>query len=231
MAERLLISCEHAGQRVPHWLRPRFAGATAALASHRGIDIGALPIARELARRLDAPFHSTEISRLVVDTNRSLGHPALFSEFTRDCSEVERQRILDEHYHAHRQPLIERCQAWVAAGDHVLHLGIHSFTPQFHGEVRSCDLALLYDPAQPGESTVARQWLADIAKLEPAWRLRRNYPYRGAADGLTTSLRRLLPAQAYRGIEVEVNQAISASRAGQHRLAEALAQALRSTAR
>jgi hypothetical protein len=35
--------------------------------------------------------------------------------------------------------------------------------------------------------------------------VRRNYPYRGAADGLTTSLRRKLNTPRYLGIEIEVN--------------------------
>ena len=37
-------------------------------------------------------------------------------------------------------------------------------------------------------------------------RVRRNYPYRGDADGLTTTLRRRFPWQRYLGIEIEVNQ-------------------------
>jgi hypothetical protein len=36
--------------------------------------------------------------------------------------------------------------------------------------------------------------------------VRRNYPYRGSADGLTTHLRRLHPDGRYAGVEIEVNQ-------------------------
>jgi hypothetical protein len=36
--------------------------------------------------------------------------------------------------------------------------------------------------------------------------VRRNYPYRGYADGLTTHLRRRYRGRAYIGIEIEVNQ-------------------------
>ena len=37
-------------------------------------------------------------------------------------------------------------------------------------------------------------------------RVRRNYPYRGYADGLTTHLRRRHRGRCYLGIEIEVNQ-------------------------
>ena len=45
-------------------------------------------------------------------------------------------------------------------------------------------------------------------KLAPEFRVRRNYPYAGKGDGLTSHLRRQFPPRAYVGIELEVNQAI-----------------------
>ena len=38
--------------------------------------------------------------------------------------------------------------------------------------------------------------------------MRRNYPYRGSSDGLTTTLRGLFADPDYLGIEIEVNQAL-----------------------
>lgn len=38
--------------------------------------------------------------------------------------------------------------------------------------------------------------------------MRRNYPYLGRADGLTTHLRRALKTPRYLGIELELNQAL-----------------------
>ena len=40
----------------------------------------------------------------------------------------------------------------------------------------------------------------------PGWRVRRNYPYRGCADGFTTALHRKFSNVYYAGIELEVNQ-------------------------
>jgi hypothetical protein len=38
--------------------------------------------------------------------------------------------------------------------------------------------------------------------------VRRNYPYAGKGDGLTSFLRRRFPPGAYIGIELEINQGI-----------------------
>jgi hypothetical protein len=40
----------------------------------------------------------------------------------------------------------------------------------------------------------------------PALAVRRNYPYLGKNDGLTTSLRRRFEPAAYVGVEIEINQ-------------------------
>lgn len=226
MTRRVLISCEHAGNRVPRWLRTRFVGAEAALASHRGWDPGTLPIAEHLATTLDAPLFATTTSRLVVDTNRSVGHPRLFSEWTRDGDRQLHARILAEYYHPHRAAIEGRCRDWIDAGDGVLHLGIHSFTPVLDGVERHTDLALLYDPQRSAEARFAARWLERLAQAAPELRLRRNFPYRGAADGLTTSLRRTFPVRAYCGIEVEVCQALSAIAASRRRIARLLAETL-----
>jgi hypothetical protein len=45
-----------------------------------------------------------------------------------------------------------------------------------------------------------------LADRRPEMRVRRNYPYLGKTDGLTTYLRRQFPAEQYLGIELEVNQ-------------------------
>jgi len=88
----------------------------------------------------------------------------------------------------------------------VLHLGVHSFTPVLDGVVRKPDLALLYDPARPGELDLCTRWSDALAAALPDRVIRRNNPYRGDADGMTTAFRRSFSAARYLGIEVEVNQ-------------------------
>jgi hypothetical protein len=71
---------------------------------------------------------------------------------------------------------------------------------------RKPDHALLYDPARALERGLAADWIHELRALEPTRALRRNDPYRGAGDGLTTALRREHREARYLGIEVEVNQ-------------------------
>jgi predicted N-formylglutamate amidohydrolase len=87
---------------------------------------------------------------------------------------------------------------------------VHSFTPVLGGEVRNADVGLLYDSQRPSEVRACRRWQAALAEIDPSLRVRRNYPYRGAADGLATWLRRRLPDARYAGVELELNQALLA---------------------
>lgn len=65
----LLLLCEHAGQSIPRCLNG--LGVTRqVIDSHRGWDIGALAVARDVAARLGAPLVIQNYSRLVIDANR-----------------------------------------------------------------------------------------------------------------------------------------------------------------
>jgi len=206
---RIVVTCEHGGYRVPRRYAGLFDGALSTLSSHRGWDPGALRFARRLARQLGAPLHASETTRLLVEANRSRRHRALFSEFTRHLPEDEKQRILERHWAPYREGVADD----LARGPFpVLHLSIHSFTPVLDGVERTADFALLYDPARPFERAVVDAWLADVHARLPELRVRRNYPYRGTADGLTTTLRKRFPAPDYAGIEVELNQALATDR-------------------
>lgn len=205
----IVLSCEHGGNRVPPAYRPWFRRARRVLDSHRGWDPGALVLARALARALDAPMVATTVSRLVVECNRSVGHPRLFSEFTRGLSRGEKQELLEGHYHPHRGAVEAVVRSAIRTHGRVVHIGVHTFTPVVDGKRRAVDIGLLYDPARRLESRWCEEWSEILALVAPALRVRRNQPYRGSSDGLTTALRRRLPASRYLGIELEVNQALA----------------------
>lgn len=208
MFDRIILTCEHGGNRVPPRYATCFAGAEDLLASHRGYDIGALSVARELADVLAAPFHPATVTRLLVELNRSVGHPRLFSERVRDLDEAEKALILARYYVPHRRRVEQAIAQAVRARLRVLHVAVHSFTPVLGGEVRNADVGLLYDPARPGEQAVCSWWKQILEELAPALRVRRNYPYRGNADGFTTYLRTCFPDRSYLGVELEMNQAM-----------------------
>ncbi|WP_027714591.1 N-formylglutamate amidohydrolase [Desulfuromonas sp. TF] len=207
MAERrVVVSCEHGGNRVPERYGELFAGAGELLASHRGQDIGVLPLAAELAERLGVPLHAGTVTRLLVDLNRSPGSRTLFSEFTRDLPQSERERILARYYRPYREGVTAEAAAHIAAGAQVVHLSLHSFTPEWDGMERRADLGLLYDPRRPGELDFCAELHRGLRQAAPHLRVRRNYPYLGTSDSLVTTLRRRFPPASYLGIEIEVNQ-------------------------
>jgi predicted N-formylglutamate amidohydrolase len=202
----LLLSCEHGGNQVPkHWRR-LFAGHEAVLESHRGYDIGIAPFARWLAKELRAPLQLAETTRLLVELNRSPGHPVLFSGYSCSLDRPERDRLLELYYHPYRDAVQRQIDNLLQSGGRVCHVSLHSFTPELHGEVRNADIGLLYDPQRPLEKVFCLAWQAAIEQQRGGWRVRRNYPYRGAADSFVAHLRRHFPAASYLGCELEINQ-------------------------
>jgi predicted N-formylglutamate amidohydrolase len=202
----LLLSCEHGGREVPTAYATLFYGLDALLDSHRGWDPGALELGLQMAREFGVPLYAATTTRLLVELNRSLGHAQLFSAVTRPLSSGSRQEIIDRYYRPHRDAVEAEVARHVACGHRVLHIASHSFTPTLDGVARSADVAWLYDPRRAGEVAFSAAWMKALAQRAPALRLRRNYPYRGRGDGLTSLLRKRYPDAHYVGVELEVNQ-------------------------
>ena len=103
MIRRLIISCEHAGNDVPDEYSHLFEHGEDALQTHRGIDIGALELTNSIAQKMKKEAHLHTVTRLLVDLNRSVQSPTLFSEFTRDETIEVREDIFDRYYRPHRE--------------------------------------------------------------------------------------------------------------------------------
>ena len=163
-------------------------------------------MAKELATAFRAPLVTSTISRLLIDLNRSIGHPRLFSAATRSAPPELRAKIVERHYLPYRVQVEHFVRKSVSRGRRVIHISSHSFTPELDGKLRRADVGLLYDPARPGETDLCARWKASLAAFAPELRVRRNYPYAGKGDGLTRYLRLRFADTAYVGIELEVNQ-------------------------
>jgi len=227
----LVLTCEHGGARVPSQYQDLFAGAAArkALASHRGSDIGALPLARALERALHVPLYASVVTRLLVDLNRSVGHPGLFSEFSKRLNRTEQTALLNRHYFPHRHAVEFWIDGQVRRGRKVLHIGVHSFVPRVDGRIRQADVGLLYDPSRAAELAFCKRWKSALRAIDPALRVRRNYPYLGKSDGFVTYLRKRFGARSYLGIELEVNQAFLEPIRDRRRAQKSLTESLRLT--
>lgn len=217
-APALMITCEHASNAVPGFVVRAFKAAGLAgipedvLRTHRGYDIGAPKAFRKLVRAMRPDFSLVgTFSRLVADLNRSDTNRSFYSEYTRDLPESVKERI-HGMWLSHRDTVEKYVAGQVKGrgkGLRVIHLGIHSFTPVLGGVVRNADVGILYDPAREAECRIADALIREIKARAPELRIRRNYPYRGTSDGLTTALRQKF-GEAYAGIEIEMNQALLA---------------------
>jgi len=205
----VLLTCEHGGNSVPPRYRHLFRRYARMLAGHRGHDIGALDCARQLSRYLDAPLFHATTTRLLVDLNRSLHHRAVFSEVTRGLPDIERTAIIEKYYLPYRHRVEQAVAEALRQGLQVMHWSIHSYTPVLDGERRTAELGLLYDPRRRWEAAICRALKSRLDSVAPSLHVRRNYPYRGTADGFTVYLRRCFPAARYAGIEIEFNQSLT----------------------
>jgi hypothetical protein len=191
-----LITCEHGGNRIPAPYAPLFRGHRALLDSHRGYDSGALVMARRLARAFDAALVTSTVSRLLVDLNRSIGHPRLFSAVTRALPASARANIVERHYRPYRLRAEGLVGQAIAQGRRVIHIASHSFTPALDGKVRTADVGLLYHPARGGERFLSRHLRA------------RRQPHPGAlASALWTACRAARHASRIRSRRADHGQA------------------------
>jgi predicted N-formylglutamate amidohydrolase len=196
------------------------------LRSHRGWDPGAAGVARLLAKRLGAPLFLGDVTRLVVDLNRSVHNPAVFGPLARGLSAEERAALLERHHGPHWARIVSAIQQGLEEEGRVLHIAVHSFAPVVRGKRRTLDLGLLYDPRRAIERDLAADWRARLLRRDASFRIRRNHPYRGRDDGLPTSLRKRFDPEAYCGIELEMGQALLRNDRRRRRLTECLMETL-----
>lgn len=206
LSPEIIISCEHAGNKIPAEYSHLFPEADDVLSSHRGWDPGALRLARDIANHLNTPFFTFEISRLLIEINRSVGHRSLFSEYSSNLPEADKNRLLNFFYLPYRNSVEEKIKELNRSGKMIIHIGVHTFTPVFKNSTRSCDIGLLYDPARGYEKRYCNLLKKSLKQNLPHFKILSNQPYKGADDGLTTYLRNQINETHYLGIELEVNQ-------------------------
>ncbi len=202
---KMILSCEHATATIPDQYASLFAGVSHILETHLGYDIGVLAVGRMVEDLAEDAFYG-KCNRLLVDLNRSLHHPRLFSSFSRNLSRSKREQIVTDWYYPFRNPVLHALERTIAQHDEVLHLSLHSFTPVLNGKVRPNDIGILYDPGHHREKAWARRLAHAMRAVQPNLSARMNFPYRGLSDSHTTALRRRFTKNVYLGIELEINQ-------------------------
>lgn len=207
---KIVLTCEHAGNAIPDDFASYFKTSKHRLGTHEGYDLGAFEVYKSLEPI--AVFSSYyPWSRLLIEVNRSLHHPQLFSSISNSLSKKEKHELIEDYYKAYRHQIQNKIEGIISKGDVVLHLSIHSFTPVLQGQKRKAELGILYDPAFKSEKEFAQLLKRELKLRFGKYTIRMNYPYLGKADGFTTYLRTKFPKQ-YKGIELEINQKIAQDR-------------------
>lgn len=219
---KLVLSCEHAGNALPQQFKFIKDKKDPVWKTHRAYDPGAFKLFQELSKIADYNF-DYKFSRLLIEPNRSLHHRNLFSEYSKSLTAEQKEQLINSFYLKYRNE-VENCIAeLIGAGEEVVHISVHSFTPVLHAIERQTDIGLLYDPSRKEEKHFSKIFKEELLK-EVDLKIRFNYPYFGKTDGFTTYLREKFN-QNYIGIELEVNQKFAKN----NKFSEDLMQQLKNT--
>jgi len=225
---RIVLVCEHASSRVPQHLNA-LGLSPAVLESHIGWDIGALGMARECSRLLDAPLIYATYSRLVLDLNRSADAPDSIVEASANtpipgniglgaAERAQRQRAVYEPFHEALAALI---RARAARDPLTAVVTLHSFTPVYLGKHRPWHIGILSDR----DRRLADALLGDF-RAQPDICCGDNQPY-SPRDGVYHTLERHAQSAGLPCVMIEVRDDGLSSPQGQAAWAQRLCRALR----
>ena len=177
-ASSYVLTCEHASAALPSgwsWPDKDIHLET----RHWGVDIGIARFTRLLAKRLDATAILAKASRLLVDCNRELSSPTLYRELA-DNAHVwlnmgisKRERCMREArvYEPYHSAISSACSQRQPA----LVLSMHSYTPNYEGQIRDVQVGVLHD----GEPELASLWASVLQHELPGYDVRVNEPWSG----------------------------------------------------
>ena len=203
---KVIITCEHGGNKIPKKYSYLFRNNKNILATHEGFDLGALELAGGIFKKAGDYFYYSETSRLLVELNRSVTNKNLFSKFTKKLNQNQKDELLKEYYFPYRNKVENRIRELILQGNKIMHLSVHSFTPVINYKERNADIGLLFDPKRKKEKNFASLFRNEFSSFEDSLKIRFNYPYLGISDGLTSYLRKEFKEEEYIGIELEINQ-------------------------
>lgn len=228
-AGAFVVICDHASNHIPYEMHS-LGLAEEARSAHIAWDPGALPVARHLARRLDAPLCWPDMSRLVIDCNRAPDAVDLILARSegrdvpgnRDITEAEKGRRLAT-VHVPYHDAISKCLARRDAADMPTALvAVHSFTPVYLGQRRRWEIGVVFDEDRRLAETLIRKLKADSGLTVGV-----NEPY-APADGVYYTLRRHSEASGLPSVMIELRNDQIADEGTQHVWADRLADILES---
>ncbi len=220
----IVLVCEHASNALPDAFGTLGLSVTERQA-HVAWDPGALGVAQALQRLLRADLVAGTVSRLLYDCNRppeaESAYPARSEVFdipgNRDLSADAKAARVAAIY----QPFSTTLDRVMAARGQGILVTVHSFTPVYNGQPRSCEIGILHD----NDSRLADLMLQDWPSDAPL-RAERNVPY-GPEDGVTHTLRKHGIAKGWPNVMLEIRNDLIATQAQQKAVARLIADRLR----
>ncbi len=172
----VLLLCEHAGQHIPRSL-DRLGVTQATIDSHRGWDIGALAVAREVAAQLGAPLIIQRYSRLVIDSNRPPDSPSAVPALV-DGTAIPGNAAITTAAQRQRaraifEPLNQTITRMMDSRKPRGCFSIHSFSPVLGGVSRPWHAGFL----SRRDTETANALMRSIAAQKPGLTLAVNEPY------------------------------------------------------
>lgn len=223
----VVLTCEHASNRIPETVVGRDPDLRSLLKSHWAWDIGAWQFAKEVAGRLGASAVGGRWSRLWVDLNRRVDDPELVLPTVngvalpwnaRLSSRVLERRV--SAYHAPYHGMIDQQLARrIVRGVRPMVVAVHCFTPVYGGKRRGFDVGVLYEHHRGPAQRIARRL------RDGGFTVRYNQPYSGL-HGMMYSADRHGSHHDLVCVEIEVNDALFAHSARIGRLVAVVADAL-----
>jgi predicted N-formylglutamate amidohydrolase len=224
-ASPILLTCDHAGQRIPARLGT-LGLPERELNRHIAWDIGAWAVSLRLADALDAVAIGQLYSRLVIDSNRPTDVPSSVPAVS-DGTEIPGNIGITDSERAARyaeimRPYHDRIAAELdrRTGRPVFLIAMHSFTPVYLGVTRPWHVGTLYNR----DARLARI-LLDLFRAEPGLVVGDNEPY-AASDLSDYCIPVHGEARGLPHVGLEIRQDLISEEAGQQRWADLLARVL-----
>jgi predicted N-formylglutamate amidohydrolase len=224
----LLILCDHATNHIP----PEYGLlglSDGALERHIAYDIGALPVALELGRQLDATVIYSQFSRLLIDPNRGLDDPTLIMRLSDGAvipgnvqlDDREISRRIERFYLPYDDTVATELRSMKARGLVPSVISIHSFTERWRGKEREWRAGILWDK----DHRLALPLLEEL-RARTGFEIGDNKPYSGRLRG--DMLYRHATLAGLPNALVEIRQDLIRERAGQLAWTGLLASCIRS---
>jgi predicted N-formylglutamate amidohydrolase len=182
----VVLVCEHASHHIPQ----SFNGlglSQDARESHAAWDPGAMAVARQLSKNLDAVLVASEVSRLVYDCNRppnaADAMPSRSELIVVPGNEKLTQQERDARTEVFYRPFQSALHSMVQQIANPIIVTVHSFTPVYHGQIRSVEIGILHDT-----DTKFADAMLQAAPAHTTADVQRNEPY-GPEHGVTHTLK------------------------------------------